>query len=361
MTRRSVDKGYSEREFPVSAMPIPPAARSCLNRCSEFRTQWLPRSFPARSFCTLLSHAVANVLTLLLVLTTVDHSAALAENISGLGTAQQQDATSRPPGIPDAAEKTALPGDHVTEVRLPPKASFHLFVLAGQSNMAGRGVIEKQDTVIHPRLLMLNKQGHWVPAIAPLHFDKSVAGVGPGRTFGLELLKDDPTITIGLIPVAVGGSPISVWQPGEYYEPTHSFPWDDAVHRIRIGKRDGVVRGILWHQGESDSNEKSASAYQYALDHLINRLRVECDSEDQNGLIPFMAGQMGKFESRPWNEFKNTVDAAHRTLPDRVERTAFVDASALNHKGDNVHFDSESYRELGRRFASAYRRLRDND
>ena len=61
---------------------------------------------------------------------------------------------------------------------LPPREKFHLFLLVGQSNMAGRGTLEKQDTTPHPRVLMLNKAGEWAPAVDPLHFDKPSAGVG---------------------------------------------------------------------------------------------------------------------------------------------------------------------------------------
>ncbi|MEQ1853042.1 MAG: sialate O-acetylesterase, partial [Chthoniobacteraceae bacterium] len=64
--------------------------------------------------------------------------------------------------------------------KLPPKERFHLFLLVGQSNMAGRGVVTEEDRKPHPRVLMLNKADAWVPAIDPLHFDKSAAGVGIG-------------------------------------------------------------------------------------------------------------------------------------------------------------------------------------
>ena len=94
---------------------------------------------------------------------------------------------------------------------------FHLFLLIGQSNMAGRGVVEDTDKVVNPRVLMLNKQGQWVPAVNPLHFDKpSIVGVGLGRTFGLDYSAAHPDVTVGLIPCAVGGSAIASWEPGGF-------------------------------------------------------------------------------------------------------------------------------------------------
>ncbi len=68
-------------------------------------------------------------------------------------------------------------------VKLPPKEKFYLVLLAGQSNMAGRGKIQPEDRTPYPRVLMLNKEGEWVPAAAPIHFDKSFAGIGPGDAF----------------------------------------------------------------------------------------------------------------------------------------------------------------------------------
>ena len=107
---------------------------------------------------------------------------------------------------------------------LPPKGQFHIFLLVGQSNMAGRGIVAEQDKKPHPRVLMLNKAGAWVPAVDPMHFDKSAAGVGLGRTFGILVADARPDNTVGLIPCAVGGSPIDAWQPGVHYAPTNSDP-----------------------------------------------------------------------------------------------------------------------------------------
>ncbi|HND53722.1 MAG TPA: sialate O-acetylesterase, partial [Pirellulaceae bacterium] len=158
-------------------------------------------------------------------------------------------------------------------VQLPPKSKFQLFLLVGQSNMAGRGAVEKQDKTPHPRVLMLNKAGKWAPAVDPLHFDKPAAGVGLGKTFGQLVADANPDATVGLIPCAVGGSPIDTWKPGAYYDATKSHPWDDALRRAKLALEAGELKGILWHQGESDSNEKLAPAYAAKLDDLIARLR----------------------------------------------------------------------------------------
>src|SRR5438477_13185158 len=84
---------------------------------------------------------------------------------------------------------------------------LQLFMLIGQSNMAGRGRIEAADREPIPRVLMLNKELEWVPAVDPVHFDKpDIAGVGIARTFGRVLAAANPSATVGLIPAAVGGT-----------------------------------------------------------------------------------------------------------------------------------------------------------
>lgn len=236
---------------------------------------------------------------------------------------------------------------------LPDREHFHLFLLAGQSNMAGRGIVEEQDRVVHPRVLTLSKSNTWEPAIDPIHFDKRVAGVCLGRTFGIELAEADPSVTIGLIPCAVGGSPIASWEPGGYHDQTKSHPYDDAMARARVAMQAGTLKGILWHQGESDSNAKKAPLYEEKLHALIARFRTDLETPQ----VPFVVGQLGIFEERPWNDFRKQVDAAHQAVTKKIPHTAFVPSDGLTPNADLVHFDAASLREFGRRYAAAYQRL----
>jgi hypothetical protein len=234
---------------------------------------------------------------------------------------------------------------------LPDKENFHLFLLVGQSNMAGRGKVTPADKKPHPRVLMLTKAGEWAPATDPLHFDKpGMVGVGIGKTFGTIVAEKSPGITVGLIPCAHGGSPISVWQLGRYYKPTRGHPWDDAIKRAKLAMKAGTLKGILWHQGESDSKQGLAEVYEKKLHDLVSRFRRELDAPQ----VPFIAGQMGIFKERPWSDAKKLVDQAHRDLSKKLKHAGFVDAKGLSHKGDKVHFDALSYRELGRRYAKAF-------
>lgn len=238
---------------------------------------------------------------------------------------------------------------------IPDKARFHLFLLAGQSNMAGRGVgLQPVDTTPHPRVLVLNREGEWVHAADPLHYDKPEAGVGPGRSFALALAAKREDITIGLIPAACGGSPIRTWQPGEKHDQTDSFPYDDALARSRRAMQAGTLKGILWHQGEGDCHPDAAAIYEQELTRLIARLRKDLDAPG----VPFIIGQLGQFAGKPWSDAHRHVDAAHRAVAAADPHAAFVSSDRLTSLPDNLHFDAASQREFGKRYAAAYLSLK---
>jgi len=225
-----------------------------------------------------------------------------------------------------------------------PDFNFELYILAGQSNMAGRGTItDEYKNVGSEKLLMLNKDGKWVQAKHPLHFDKPTAAVGPGLAFGLEMSKANPNVKIGLIPTAVGGSPIESWLPGALDAATNTHPYDDAVERIKLAMKSGVIKGIIWHQGESNSNRpEQVKAYLEQLKELIGRFRKLAG----NGNLPFVAGELGKYA--PFGNINEEIDK----LPAAVPFTAVATTENLVHRGDNLHFDSSSADELGRRYAA---------
>ena len=231
----------------------------------------------------------------------------------------------------------------------PAPARMHLFLLVGQSNMAGRGDIEPSDVEPLANIVALDAAGEWVPAVDPLHWDKPSAGVGLARAFAVEYSGRHPGVRVGLIPAACGGSPIASWAPGKYYEGTRSHPYDDALARARRAMADGTLRGILWHQGESDRSPELAPAYKQALTTLIHRFRREL----QAPTVPFLIGQLGQFPAAPWDESAQRIDRAQREVAASVPFAAFVPSHGLTSKPDNLHFDARSLRELGKRYALA--------
>lgn len=235
--------------------------------------------------------------------------------------------------------------------KLPSRARFHLFLLAGQSNMAGRGDVAPEDRAPIADVLALDARGRWVPAVDPLHWDKPGAGTGLARSFAVEYLRAHPGVTLGFIPAACGGSPIAAWEPGQYFDQTQSHPYDDALARARRALRHGNLRGILWHQGESDRSPELAGRHEAALTALIERFRRDLGAPR----VPFLIGQLGQFAGAgPWDEAARRVDLAQRNVAARVPFAAFVPSDGLTSKPDNLHFDASSLRELGKRYAAAF-------
>lgn len=233
---------------------------------------------------------------------------------------------------------------------IPDSDHFQVFLLAGQSNMAGRGAVGEADREIHPRVLMLAKDGTWQYAVDPVHYDKNRAGAGLGRSFALELVKRNPDITVGLVPAACGGSPISSWEPGAYHTPTDSHPYDDAIERTKRAMESGHLAGILWHQGESDSGPERASHYKERLIELIGRFRADLDAPT----VPFLIGQLGQFEAKPWTDGRRQVNQAQIEVAGEVPYSGFVSSLGLTSMGDNTHFNTDSLHEFGRRYAERY-------
>ncbi|MVN74959.1 sialate O-acetylesterase [Hymenobacter sp. HMF4947] len=265
--------------------------------------------------------------------------------------------------LPAAGLRAQALKPRVREVVHPPaqRSKFRLYLLVGQSNMAGRGTVEAQDTLPNRHVLRLNPAGQWEVAKDPLHFDKPVAGVGPGLAFGRAMAAADTSLVIGLIPCAVGGSGIDAWAPGAYFAGTQTHPYDDALARARTAQATGTLAGIIWHQGETDSNPDKSPAYAAKLAALIAQFRADLPGPT----LPFVAGQLPAFQftktgpdgvAHP-NPDAGRVNEAVAGLGQTVRYYAFVPANGTTDRGDQLHFDAASTRLLGRRYAQAMLRL----
>ena len=231
---------------------------------------------------------------------------------------------------------------------LPEKSRFHLYLLIGQSNMEGRGALDQEGKVADPRVLMLDKNNQWVPATDPLQSDEAARiGTGPGVSFGKALATRKPSTTIGLIPCAVGGTPLSRWvKGGPLYQ--------NAVARTREAMKYGELKGIIWHQGESDSKkEELASTYAQRLTGMIADLRTEFGRPG----LPFVAGELGDFLLESNLPCWKKVNEAIRSVSQTVPHCGLAVSKGLVDKGDHLHFDTASQRELGRRYAGEIDRL----
>jgi hypothetical protein len=247
---------------------------------------------------------------------------------------------------------TSVAGHAATNaVHLPVKAKLHIYLLMGQSNMAGRGKFGPEDKTAHPRVFMFTLENRWEPAVEPITHDKpKMLGVGPGLAFGKFMAEENPGVTVGLVSCAFGGTPLKRWEPG-------GDLYSNAVERAKLAMRDGTLRGILWHQGESDSGTATnASSYGERLGKMIRAIRTELGSPN----LLFVAGQIGEFlydRGPDKSPYARVVNEAIANLPNNVPGTGYAPSKGLTHKGDVLHFDAASQRELGRRYAAEMMRL----
>lgn len=221
-------------------------------------------------------------------------------------------------------------------------SNMKLFLLIGQSNMAGRGKVEQQDTVTIPKIFMLDKEGKWILAKDPVHFDKTAAGVGLCSQFARDVLKSEPDSTIGLIPCAVGGTSLKQWNSGDKL-------FNNTIERAKLAMKNGTLAGILWHQGEADSGPKLMLEYPKRFATMITNLRRELSAEN----VPLLVGELGTY-----NPSYVAFNGYLSQVPSLVPNCALVSSAGLTANSDNVHFNSESLRTFGTRYAEAFFKLK---
>ena len=264
-----------------------------------------------------------------------------------------RDATNQSP-----PEPTAVPPSATKERKdLGANSDVMVFLLIGQSNMVGAPKPEPEDEVEDPRVVMLayaecenleRSYNHWYTAKPPLH--GCYAGVGPGDYFGKALAGAYPKATIGLVPLGINGVDIDFFLKGAVSARRREFRippdnhWSGAyewvLERARLAQQVGKIRGILFHQGESDTG---SSQWVGKVKQLVTDLRQELGI----GEVPFVAGELLRTGccGAGHNPFVNLL----RT---EIGNSKVVSAERLNGL-DAAHFDLASQRELGARYGAA--------
>ncbi|KAF4374085.1 hypothetical protein F8388_007991 [Cannabis sativa] len=236
------------------------------------------------------------------------------------------------------ATETSVSDNQNPEINSPNK---QIFILSGQSNMAGRGGVNKNhkwDGVVPPEcrpnhgILRLSAKLHWETAHEPTHKDidtKKTCGVGPGMAFAnavkAHLAQFGP---VGLVPSAVGGTAIKEWARGEHL-------YEDMIKRAKESvKRGGEIRALLWYQGESDtSSEDQVAVYQEKMEKLIQNVRQDLSLPS----LPII--QVAIISGVD----KNCVEKLREVqLNMKVENVVCVDAKGLELKFDNLHLTTEA-------------------
>jgi hypothetical protein len=237
-----------------------------------------------------------------------------------------------------------------------PKEKLHIYILVGQSNMSGRATVEEEDRQMPRNLYLLDAKGDWVQATHPfIQYTnttngadvstikaKGKTGLNFGLTFARRMLEANPDAAIGLVVNSQGGSAIESWK-----KTAKTSNYDKTHDRVRPIQNTGIIKGVLWHQGESnlDLGEK----YLDSLEMIIAQFRKDLT----NPKLPFVAGQIA-----PLPKGKEKIQAFNQALLKlsvRTTHTGVVRADDLS--GNDIHFDSAETRKLGLRYAEEMIRL----
>ena len=224
---------------------------------------------------------------------------------------------------------------------------IHSFLLIGQSNAGGRGLLTEAEPLDNcdGDLLQL-RNGLWVKMFRPVNPDRKTSGVCLAETFAKAYHEAHPEVQVGIIPCADGGTEISQWQPGQIL-------FDNAVHCARMAQRTSCLKGILWHQGESDCQPEQIPLYLEKLRNMIDGLRQELGLPG----IPVLVGGLGDFLSEYGLVHYGSINEALMFCAGSDENCAFVPADGLSANPDNLHFSASALQEFGYRYFDAFRSL----
>ena len=237
-----------------------------------------------------------------------------------------------------------------------PPVPQDIYLLIGQSNMAGRAPIEALDLgVVAGAYLFTGTK--WEPLRNPVNrYSTVIAGdpaaqLGPGYTFAQKLVAMTGR-TIGIVANARGGTRLLQWQKG--YSGDNDFDlYEEAVKRARAALEatpGARLAGIIWHQGEGDNSSGAASLYLSRLSQLVSDLRRDLNAP---GAV-FIAGEVGM-----WNGRGTFVNPQIRRVGERIENAHWVSAAGLvpllqrdgTPRLTDPHFNTLSQRVLGLRYA----------
>lgn len=248
----------------------------------------------------------------------------------------------------DSTRTRFFPKVEVPVKQLPKKENTWVFIMAGQSNMAGRGQVEPQDTIPEARILTINQQNRAILAKEPLHFyEPNLTGLDCGLSFGKVLISRIPAnVSVVLIPTAVGGSSISQWLGDSTHRSVALLT--NFREKVAVAQELGQIKGILWHQGESDATTQDIPEYKNRLTHLFKKFREIAG--DKN--LPIIAGELGSFSRDKVNWQKINEQIRNYSRSDKNCRIVFT--ADFQHKGDSIHFNSAGQRLFGKRLAQEY-------
>ena len=243
---------------------------------------------------------------------------------------------------------------------------FHIYLCFGQSNMEGNARIEEQDLQgVSERFMMMatvddnerqRVKGQWYTAVPPLC--RQNTGLTPADYFGRTLVEALPDkVRVGVINVAIGGCHIETFLPDSIanyvekrapgwmkgmLEAYDNDPYARLVEMARLAQKDGVIKGILVHQGESNTGDPR---WPYQLKKVYDNLMHDLGLQGQ--VIPLLVGEVV-------NSDRGGVCASHNDViarvPSVIPQAHIISSSGCTNAFDLLHFDAAGYRELGKRY-----------
>jgi len=241
-----------------------------------------------------------------------------------------------------------------------------VFVCFGQSNMEGFPGIQPQDTTnVDDRFQVLaavnfpkmgRTKDHWYTAVPPLC--RPYNGIGPADYFGRTLVAHLPkNIRVGVVVVAVAGCKIEMFEEAKYQsyasnapvwmkgiiKEYNGNPYEYLVSRARQAQKDGVIKGILLHQGESNTGDRQwPNKVKGIYDRLLTDLKLKA------GDVPLLAGEVvNADQSGQCATMNKIIDELPETIPNSY---VISSAGCAAIPPDHLHFTPAGYRELGTRY-----------
>ena len=248
-----------------------------------------------------------------------------------------------------------------------PDPKFHIYLCFGQSNMeAGARPDEQDKGDVDKRFLMLaavdmpklnRTMGNWYLAMPPLNRGEN--NMGPVDFFGRTMVANMPAkYRVGVINVSVAGAKIELWGNDTYKTYLDSAatwmqnicknydgnPYKRLVDMAKIAQKDGVIKGIIIHQGESNTNDKEwCNKVKTIYDNLISDLKLNPKK------VPFLAGELKSAEEGGQCASFNTDILVN--LPKILPNSYIISSKGCKGIKDGFHFNTEGFRELGKRYA----------
>ena len=241
---------------------------------------------------------------------------------------------------------------------------FYIFLCFGQSNMEGNAHIEPQDSTVDDRFRVLEavdcpnlgrEKGKWYTALPPLC--RCRTGLTPADYFGRTLVANLPKdVKVGVINVAVGGCKIELFDKDNYQSYVSTAPswminmikeydgnpYQRLVEMGKLAQKAGVIKGILLHQGESNTGDTTwPQKVKLVYDNLLHDLNLNSNA------VPLLAGELVDAEQGGACASMNKIIAK---LPQTIPNAHVISSAGCTQRGDKLHFTAAGYRQLGERY-----------